>query len=271
MKTILYEMSDPLDFRADLAIERFNKYSPIGPSVNKKSLAFLTAALLGAGLGAGGAALTGGNVGQGALFGGIGGAAGGFFAGGTAGGLTGTQGALLGGSLGSTLGSTAFGGETSSGFAPTAKIELTPEAKALEKQLFESIKNDLFPENLAARYIGQAKETEQKRRRVSDKLFSRTIGDDVRSGGTAQAIIAEMSSRLRGGRQGVRRVGEARRGFAENRITNMQNFINLQRQTPLLRAQAALIDQEQEQLSGARQGAALGSIAQLLALSAGGA
>ena len=264
MKTIIYDMSDPLDFRADAAIERYNRYLAIGPSVNKKSIAFLTAALLGAGLGAGGAALTGGNVGQGALFGGIGGAAGGFFAGGAAGGLTGTQGALFGGLAGAGLGAA---GSTSSGFAPTAKIELTPQGKELEKGLFESIKSDLFPENLAARYIGQAKETEQKRQKVSDKLFSRTIGDDVRSGGTAQAIIAEMSSRLRGGRQGVRRVGEAKRGFAENRITNMMNFMNLQRQTPVLRAQAELISQEQEQLSGARQGAALGSIAQLLALS----
>ena len=169
-------MSDPLDFRQDLAIERFNKFSPVGHSVNRKSIAFLTAALLGAGLGAGGAALTGGDVGQGALFGGIGGAAGGYFAGGAAGGLTGTQGALLGGSLGGSLGSAAFGGGTSSGFAPTAKINLSPQAKKLEKGLFESIKNDLFPENLAARYIGQAKETEQKRRKVSDKLFKRAIG-----------------------------------------------------------------------------------------------
>ncbi len=235
----------------------------------------ITMALIGAGIGAGGAAFTGGNVGQGALMGGLGGLAGGFIGGSSVGASSGAG--IFGTGLSKAgfftaagaglLGGIGAGGETSSGFAPTAKIELTPEAKALEKQIFESIKNDLFPENLAARYIGQAKETEQKRRKVSDKLFNRTIGDDVRSGGTAQAIIAEMSSRLRGGRQGEGRVGEARRGFAENRITNMQNFINLQRQTPLLRAQAELISQEQEQASGARQGAALGSIAQLLALS----
>ncbi len=228
----------------------------------------ITMALIGAGIGAGGAAITGGDVGQGALMGGLGGLAGGFIGGSSVSGSTAfglsKAGLLTAGGAG-VFGALGAGG-SSTGFAPTTKITLTPAGKKLEKGLFESIKGDLFPENLASRYIGKAKRTEGKRRRASERVFNKAAGSEVTTGGVGSAIIEEQASRLRGGTEGIRQGGEARTNFAKNRLTDLQNFMNLQTQTPVLRAQADLISSEQEQLRGAQQGASLGNIAQLLAV-----
>lgn len=159
-------------------------------------------------------------------------------------------------------------GRTSTGTAPTAKIELTPRGKQLETSLYKSLKeNKLFPENLATRFIGQAKKIEQLRSRASRRLFSRAASEDVVSGGVAKAMLTEGASRMRGAQEGYRKAGEARRGFTLNRLSQLQNFMNLQTQTPVLQAEADLINRELAQARGATQGAALGSIAQLLALS----
>lgn len=228
----------------------------------------ITMGLIGAGIGAGGAAITGGDVGQGALMGGLGGLAGGFIGGSAVSGSTAfglsKAGLLTAGGAG-LFGALGSGG-SSTGFAPSAKITLTPAGKELEKGLFESIKGDLFPENLASRYIGKAKRTEGKRRRASQQVFNRAAGRDVTTGGVGSALIEEHASRLRGGTEGIRTSGEARRTFASNRLTDLQNFMNLQTQTPVLRAGADLVSAEQEQRRGAQQGAALGNIAQLLAV-----
>lgn len=159
-------------------------------------------------------------------------------------------------------------GRTSTGTAPTAKIELTARGKQLETELYKSLKeNKLFPENLAARFIGQAKKIEQLRSRTSRRLFSRAAAGDVVSGGVAKAMVAEGASGIRGAQEGVRQVGEARRGFTLSRLSQLQNFINQQLQTPVMQAEADLISQELSQQRGAVQGRALGNIAELLAIS----
>ena len=229
----------------------------------------ITMALIGAGIGAGGAAITGGDIGQGALMGGLGGLAGGFIGGSAVSGSTAfglSKAGLLAAGGAGVFGALGSGGGSSTGFAPSAKITLTPAGKELEKGLFESIKGDLFPENLASKYIGKAKRTEGKRRRTSEQVFNRAAGKEVTTGGVGSALIEEFSSRQRGGTEGIRQGGEARTNFAKNRLTDLQNFMNLQTQTPVLRAQADLVSSEQEQLRGAQQGASLGNIAQLLAV-----
>jgi hypothetical protein len=161
----------------------------------------------------------------------------------------------------------ALGG-VSTGGAPTGKIKLTKEGKSLETSLYESLKkNKLFPENLASRFIGQAKKIEQMRSRASSRMFQRAASEDVVPGGIAKAMLAEGASRLRGAPEGYRQAGEARRRFTLNRMSQLQNFINQQLQTPVMQAEAALINQELAQARGATQGQALGNIAQLLALS----
>ncbi len=165
------------------------------------------------------------------------------------------------------LGMSAFGG-TSTGGAPSSKIELTEEGKKLETGLYESIKGDLFPENLASRFIGQAKKVVQAQQRVSSRMIQgATAGgqDGAVSGNVARAFLTQTQAGLKGVQEGPRQVGEAKRTFALNRMAKLQNFMNLQMQTPVLRAEAELINQELAQYRGAQRGAALGGIAQLLA------
>ena len=74
-------------------------------------------------------------------------------------------------------------GRTSTGTAPTAKVELTEKGKQLETSLYKSLKeNKLFPENLASRFIGQAKKIEQARGRASGRMFQGAAAQDVVGG-----------------------------------------------------------------------------------------
>jgi hypothetical protein len=189
------------------------------------------------------------------------------------GGLLASIGGWMGANPGLTLGigaaaGQALGGGVSTGGAPSAKVELTAKGKALETSLYESLKkNKLFPENLASRFIGQARKIEQLRSRASSRMFQGvTTNDNVVSGGVAKAMVAEGASAIRGAQEGPRQAGEARRRFTLNRMSQLQNFINSQLQTPVLQAQSDLINQELAQARGATQGQTLGNIAQLLAM-----
>ena len=168
------------------------------------------------------------------------------------------------------LGMQAFGG-TSTGTAPSGKIELTEKGKQLETSLYESIKSNLFPENLASRFIGDARKFEQSRRRASERSFAGAGyrgPENVVSGNVARGMLSETATRLGGAGAGERKAGEARRTFELNRFADMQNFMNLQTQTPVLRAQADIFGKEQAQYEAAQRGSALGGLAQLAALSA---
>jgi hypothetical protein len=158
-------------------------------------------------------------------------------------------------------------------FKPKTQPLLTPAGKKLEKGLFESIKTDLFPENLASRFIGDAKKLAGAQRRQTERA---TAGAGFRSpenvvtGAGARGILAQSAQRLGTAGTGFRAAGQAKRQFAINRLGNLQNFINLQSSTPLLRAQAGLIKGEQKQAAGAQKGALLGSAISLATLGATG-
>lgn len=161
-------------------------------------------------------------------------------------------------------------GRTSTGAAPSAKIELTERGKQLETSLYKSIKSELFPENLASRFIGDAKKIEQSRRRIARRGFAGAGyrgPDTVVGGNVARGFLSETATRLGGAGAGARKAGESRRTFELNRLTKLQNFMNLQMQTPVLRAEADIFGKEQEQYEAAQRGSALGGLAQLAALS----
>ena len=167
------------------------------------------------------------------------------------------------------LGMQAFGG-TSTGTAPSGKIRLTKKGKELETSLYKSIKSELFPENLASRFIGDAKKIEQSKRRIAEKRFAGAGfrgRDSVVSGNVARGFLSETAARLGGAGAGVRKAGESRRTFDLNRLAKLQNFMNLQMQTPVLRAEADIFGKEQTQYEAAQRGSALGGLAQLAALS----
>jgi len=178
--------------------------------------------------------------------------------------------ALLAGSLGLGIADSLSGDDKAK---PFTQPKLTPEGKKLEKGLFESIKTDLFPENLASRFIGDAKKLAGARRR---QFKTATAGagftgpDNIVSGNVGKSLLRESATRLGESGTGVRAAGQAKREFSLNRLGNLQNFINLQSSTPLLRAQAGLIKGEQDQAQGAQTGALIGSGLSLATLGATG-
>ena len=163
----------------------------------------------------------------------------------------------------------ALGGGSSGGFSPASSISMTPRGKELESSLYKSLKTDLFPENLASKFLGDAKKMAQARKRISSSALASTTGpESAVSGNVARGLLAETSARFGDASAGERKVGQEKRAFSLERLNKLQNFINLQSGSTVMQAQADLIRDEQQQLSGARTGAGIGSIAQLLALGA---
>lgn len=217
-------------------------------------MALLTMAAIGAGIGGGMSAMSGGNVAQGAMLGGLTGGAGGA--------LTGSAlGAIGGGMLGGML-----GGGTSTGAAPLTQIPLSTRGKQLEKNLHKAIKDDPFPENLVSKHIGSIKKYEQRRAKATRNMFAAASARPVRSGSAIKASVEEMRNRLRAGIEPDQIRGEEMAKHEQNRMINMINFMNTQKQTPVLRAGAQLASATQRRAAGAVKGAALGNMAQLLTL-----
>ena len=167
--------------------------------------------------------------------------------------------------------SSILGSDTT--FKPQTTPILTPEGKKLEKTLFETIKTDLFPENLASRFIGDAKKLVGARRRQV-RGISAGVGfrgpESIVTGEAGRGLLGETATKLGEAGVGARRAGTAKREFAINRLGNLQRFINLQSGTPILRAQAGLIKGEQKQAAGAQEGAILGTLAGFGAIGATG-
>lgn len=174
----------------------------------------------------------------------------------------GPYGAIAGGAIGGFLGGSKKKGKI---YIPT----FSPEGKKVKKELHKSILGTLFPENLASRFIGDAKRIEQARRRVSERRFAGAGfrgRENVVGGNIARGFLSETATRLKGTQPGIRRAGEARREFNLSRLGNLQNIINLETFKPLALAQAGLYKKELGQQAGARTGAAIGSIASLAAI-----
>jgi len=154
---------------------------------------------------------------------------------------------------------------------PASAIQRTTGGVALEKSLGKSIKNDLFPANLASMFLGDAKKMFQTRKKVSSRVLTSSAAggpDRAISGNIGKGLLAETSSRLEEAPAGQRQVGQAKRKFSLDRLNNLQNFINMQSGASIVQTQANLIGKEIDQSRGAQQGAAYGSIAQLLAAGA---
>ncbi len=191
--------------------------------------------------------------------------------GGAAGAVIGAKIGAIGGPLGILAGA-AIGGlfgkkkKKDKIYIPT----FSPEGKKVFKELHKSVLGNLFPENLASRFIGDAKRIEQARRRGSERRFAGAGfrgPENVVGGNVAKGFLGETATRLKGTRPGIRRAGEARREFSLSRLGNLQNIINLESNKPLALAQANLYKKELSQQAGARTGAAIGSAVSLAAIS----
>jgi len=179
------------------------------------------------------------------------------------------------GALGGPVGIALMAGSFLGGFGKKKKGKIyiptySPEGKKVFKGLHESVLKGLFPENLASRFIGDAKKIEQSRRRMTERAFAGAGyrgRENVVSGNVARGFLGETSARFKGVQTGLRRAGLARRDFALSRLGKLQNIINLEANKPIALAQAGMMKSEMEQAEGAGKGAAIGSLAQLALLS----
>ena len=157
------------------------------------------------------------------------------------------------------------------GFKPVAEAKLSPGAEKLETGLYESLKTELFPPNLASKFIGDAKKMFQARKKVGTKAIAgagATGPENIVTGGVGKGLLAETAFRLGGAAEGERKVGQAKREFSLEHLKKLQNFINLQAQAPILRAEADLIRGQIGQAEGAVKGAKIGALAQIAAMGA---
>lgn len=191
--------------------------------------------------------------------------------GGASGAIIGSQIGMIGGPVGAIAGAAIgglFGGKKKSQkiYVPA----FSPEGKKVKGELQKSIMGALFPENLAARFIGDARRIEQARRKTTEQRFAGAGfrgPENVVTGNVARGFLGETATRLGGVQRGARQVGQAKRGFELSRLGNLQNLINLETDKPLALAQADLYKKELSQLEGAETGAAIGSLASLVAAS----
>jgi hypothetical protein len=161
--------------------------------------------------------------------------------------------------------------DSDSGFEPVAKAKLSPGAEKLETGLYESIKTELFPENLASKFLGDAKKMFQARKKISTRAITSagaTGPEGIVTGNVGKGLLASTSLRLGEASIGPRKVGQAKRAFSLEHLKKLQQFINLQAQAPILQAEADLISGQIGQAEGAVKGAKIGAIAQIAALAA---
>lgn len=160
----------------------------------------------------------------------------------------------------------AFGG-TSQGAAPTAEIKLSPEGEKLEKALFGKIKTQyetgLMPKNLASIYIGKIKRQVAPSARIPRGVLS---GDRVRTGRQVGQIVGEAGQRMEGEVAPAKFMAAKRQEEMISAITNLQNIMNIERQVPILKAQAGFTGGLLSRMGGAAKGQALGDVAQYLAM-----
>jgi len=171
--------------------------------------------------------------------------------------------AMLAGSAAS-VGSSLMGDK----FKPSAQITMTPAGQSLETSLYKSIKTDMFPKNLASKYLGSAKKILRTRQKASQRTFATSRSDEsVGSGQTVRGLLAGTGASIADASAGYEQVHEMKRGHALNQMNLKQNFMNLQSNQPILQGQQSLFKQEDAQRRGADLGASLGGMAQLIALS----
>lgn len=197
--------------------------------------------------------------------------AGGAAAAGAGAGLFGAS-SLFAGMMGAGMGMSAmqaFGGGGATGYAPQFAIPLSAEGKKAQKTLFEKTKEQyqtgLMPENLASIYVGRIKKQEAKEHKMARGLLTSMAGG-VRTGTDVKALLTEGTRRMGGLTAPTQwRMGAKEEEF-RNALTMLQNIRNIEKQTPLLRAQAQMYKTLTGQGQRAAQGQALGDIAQMAAM-----
>lgn len=156
---------------------------------------------------------------------------------------------------------------TSQGAAPTAEIKLSPEGEKLEKALFGQIKTQyetgLLPENLASIYIGKIKRAVAPSARIPRGVLS---GGKVRGGRQVAGILGEAGERVEGLAAPAKWQAAQRQEEMMSAITNLQNIMNIERQVPILKAQAGFTGSLLSRMGGAAKGQALGDVAQYAAM-----
>lgn len=164
----------------------------------------------------------------------------------------------------------AFSGGAATGYAPTTLINMTAAGKKLEKTLFETAKKQyeggLLPPNLASIYIGGIKREEGKRAKATRGMLAGAATRDVGTGRDIEAILGESGARMEGLTAPARWRAEMSEEEFRNALKNLSNIMAIEKQAPILQAQSQLAKSGFRQMQRATQGAALGDVAQYLAL-----
>lgn len=160
-----------------------------------------------------------------------------------------------------------FGGSSSGPAMASAKINLTPAGKELEKKLFGVIKDQhkgsLFPDNLAAVYAGREKRAEGERARSARAGLQAAFAspDGARGNRGLAALITEGRARIGGLTAPAAKAAAMRSDSAMGGLTNLQNLMNIELQVPLLKAAAEFDRARHNALRKAAQGQMFGDIA----------
>jgi len=258
-------------------------------------MAWFLPLLIGAGIGAGAGAMTGQGAGKGAMIGAATGGLGGMF--GMFGGGASTQiptaaelisgtamkatnpmnwgNIAMAGGMGLSA-MQAFAGGGATGFAPTTEMKLSPEGEELQKSLFglakEQYTSGLMPQNLASIYVGKVKQAEEKTHQAARGYLTSMVGAPteggapIRTGTQVGALLSESQRRM----GGLTTPEETRMGLKEEEFRNalimLENIRDIEKQTPLLRAQSAMYKTLMNQSQRATQGQALGDVARYAAM-----
>lgn len=164
----------------------------------------------------------------------------------------------------------AFSGGASTGSAPATQIKLSKEGEKLQKKTFETVKKQyetgLMPPNLASIYIGRIKAEVGAKARIGRGLLSKAAARRVRTGGGVGAALTMAGERMEGLVEPAKWQAGQREEEIRNALTNLQNIRNIELQTAALRTQGQFTKSAMQRMGGARRGAALGDIAQWLAM-----
>lgn len=174
--------------------------------------------------------------------------------------------AMMGAGMGLSV-ADAFGSST--GGAPTAVIPMSPEGTELQKTLMEQTRKQyqgkLMPMNMMSIYMGRAKRSAQSQQRADQASMGGFGMNRTQSGTGLTGLLASASNRIEGAVAPTRWRNENRRTDVLNALRGFENIRNIEKQTPILRAQQDYASTGIGLINNARRGQALGDVARLAA------
>lgn len=150
-------------------------------------------------------------------------------------------------------------------FIPSGEIVTTPATKALKKDLFASLENDLLPQAIQSTILGNAAKTLGRQKRATSTQ-ARSIGarPEVATGGRDIAsLLGNLTSQVGIKAQGISAVGAAQKGFALETVQARLQALRIEQFEALARARAEAAAQAAKQQAGAGRGGAFGTLAGL--------